>query len=218
MLREQPTTRFSSLVALPHRGACSMLLPFPVPRIPPEPGLRCGHDFHPAPSAGSRSCHGQGSLRACCVWRLWASARRSVRPRRPSGTLPSSIPAIQACCGRQPTHWLTEGAASAAKACTSRKSAGSGGLQVASFAEPRHSFEIAHGERLQVAWTSVRMRRQSASAPWPLQRRVYYRMDVVRDRGPDLRVAGRRVGLARSPTARRRHRRLGGASRSASGR
>ncbi len=60
---------------------------------------------------------------------------------------------------------------------------GGGGLQVASFTEPPASFEIAHGERLQVAWTSpdaaaVRLRAVA------LQRRVYYRMDVVRDRGP----------------------------------
>jgi hypothetical protein len=58
---------------------------------------------------------------------------------------------------------------------------GSGGLQVASFVESGTPFEIATGERLQVAWSqpgeaAVRLR---ATA---LQRRVYYRMDVVRDR------------------------------------
>lgn len=59
--------------------------------------------------------------------------------------------------------------------------AGSGGLQVASFVESGTPFEIASGERLQVAWSqpgeaAVRLRAVA------LQRRVYYRMDVVRDR------------------------------------
>ena len=59
--------------------------------------------------------------------------------------------------------------------------AGSGGLQVASFVETGTPFEIASGERLQVAWSqpgeaAVRLRAVA------LQRRVYYRMDVVRDR------------------------------------
>lgn len=59
--------------------------------------------------------------------------------------------------------------------------AGSGGLQVVSFVESGPPFEIASGERLQVAWsqpseTAVRLRAVA------LQRRVYYRMDVVRDR------------------------------------
>jgi hypothetical protein len=60
---------------------------------------------------------------------------------------------------------------------------GGGGLQVASFTEPAAAFEIARGERLHVAWISpdaaaVRLRAVA------LQRRIYYRMDVVRDRGP----------------------------------
>jgi hypothetical protein len=59
--------------------------------------------------------------------------------------------------------------------------AGSGGLQVASFVETGTPFEIASGERLQVAWSqpveaAIRLRAVA------LQRRVYYRMDVVRDR------------------------------------
>jgi|RhiMethySRZTD1v2_1073278.scaffolds.fasta_scaffold329011_1 hypothetical protein len=59
--------------------------------------------------------------------------------------------------------------------------AGSGGLLVASFVESGAPFEIASGERLQVAWSppaeaAVRLRAVA------LQRRVYYRMDVVRDR------------------------------------
>ena len=59
--------------------------------------------------------------------------------------------------------------------------AGSGGLQVASFIESGTPFEIASGERLHVAWSqpgdsAVRLRAVA------LQRRVYYRMDVVRDR------------------------------------
>jgi len=59
--------------------------------------------------------------------------------------------------------------------------AGSGGLQVASFVESGTPFEIATGERLQLAWSqpgeaAIRLRAVA------LQRRVYYRMDVVRDR------------------------------------
>ena len=61
------------------------------------------------------------------------------------------------------------------------KEVAGGGLLVASFVESGTPFEISSGERLQVAWSqpgeaAVRLRAVA------LQRRVYYRMDVVRDR------------------------------------
>ena len=79
------------------------------------------------------------------------------------------------------TQWLTVGAGSAAKACTSRRSPGAEACRWRRSSSPARPFEIASGERLQVAWSqpgeaAVRLRAVA------LQRRVYYRMDVVRDR------------------------------------
>ena len=75
--------------------------------------------------------------------------------------------------------------------------AGIGGLQVAAFVESGTPFEIATGERLQVAWSqpaeaAVQLRAVA------LQRRKYYRMDVVRDRARTFEGIGRRTSWFRS--------------------